>query len=123
MQQLTLSLEPGLSSRWMSLRECLATQVYNKGHGRVAMELDLSPSRLSEKLAGLRSDGKASGITLDEFERYLDKGDKTPLLYLVDKYLSDPAAQQVVAMAKLQELLTSMPALLAQAGLTKRSRA
>lgn len=125
MQQLTLSLEAGLSSRWDSLRECVATQVYNKGHGRVCVQLDLSPSKLSEKLAGLRSDGKASGLTLDEFERYLATGDKTPLLYLVDKYLSDPTAQQAVAMAKLQEMLQNLPQLIALAGVAtaKRQRA
>lgn len=122
-QQLTLSLEDGLSSRWESLRECMATQVYQRGHGRVAGKLDLSPSRLTEKLAGLRSDGKASGITLDELERYVDvTGDHTPILYLVDKHLRDPQAQQAEALARLAALAESLPALLAAAGVSSPRR-
>ena len=117
MQQLSLTFETGLSQRYQSLRECMASQVYARGHGRVAGKLDLAPSKLTEKLAGLRSDGKRSGITLDELEQYLADGDHTPIFYLVDKYLRDPQVQQAEALARLALLADQLPALLAKAGL------
>lgn len=118
MQQMSLSFEAGLAQRYDSLRECLTTQVYQKGHGRIAGQLDLSPSKLTEKLAGLRSDGKASGVTLDELERYLDRtGDLVPLFYLVDKYLRDQKVQQAEALAKATMMLQELAPLLRAAGL------
>lgn len=124
MNQLTLSLQQGLSQRWTSLRECVLTQVYQNGHGKVCGLLDLAPSKLTEKLAGLRSDGKKSGITLDELERYIDAtGDTLPVLYLVDKFLRDPQASQAEALARLAQLADELPGMLAAAGIgTKRRR-
>lgn len=113
MQQMQLSFEPGIAQRYESLRECVATQVYQRGHGRIAGQLDLAPSRLTEKLAGMRSDGKASGLTLDEFERYLAvTGDATPIFWLVDRFCRDPAAQQAEAIARLPALVQQIEAVL-----------
>lgn len=118
MQQMSLAFEPGLAQRHDSLRECLATQVYQRGHGRIAGQLDLAPSKLTEKLAGLRSDGKASGITIDELERYIERtSDHTPIYYLIDKYLRDPQVQQAEALAKLAQLAEVLPGLMKAAGL------
>lgn len=120
MRQMSLAIEPGLGQQYESLRECVAARVYQRGHGRVAGQLDLAPSKLTEKLAGLRSDGKSTGITLDELERYFERtGDHTPILYLVDKFLRDPKAQQAEALAKLALLAESLPGLMRAAGLTK----
>lgn len=121
--QLTLNLDAALVERHLSLRDCVAHQVYARGHGRTANELDLSPSRLTEKLAGTDSAGKPRGFTLDELERYLQKtGDQTPVLYLVAKYLRDPAATRADALGKLAQLAESLPALLAAAGIEPRGR-
>ena len=49
-QQLTLSFEPGISDRFGSLRECIATGVYQRGLKRVAIDLDQAPSNLSVQL-------------------------------------------------------------------------
>lgn len=118
MQQLSLTFEQGLAQRYETLRECLATQVYQRGPGRVAGKLDLAPSKLTEKLAGIRSDGKQSGITLDQLEKYIETtGDHTPIFYLVDKYLRDPQMQQQEAMARIAAIAEQLPALLAKAGL------
>lgn len=44
-EQLTLSFEPGLSDRYGSLRECVATGVYQRGLKRVAIDLDQAPQQ------------------------------------------------------------------------------
>lgn len=115
---MTLSFEPGLAERHLSLRDCVLQQVYQRGHGRIAAALDMAPSKLTEKMAGLDSSGKPRGMTLDEFERYLDKsGDLTPVYYLLDKFARDPQIAQQEALARLAALADSLPALLAAAGL------
>lgn len=121
-QQLTLTFEPGLAERHLSLRDCMTAQVYQRGHGQVALLLDMAPSKLTEKLAGVDSAGRARGMTLDQFERYLDKtGDTTPILYLVAKYLRDPHVAQTEAIVKLAQLADILPGLLERAGFGARS--
>lgn len=121
--QMTLSFEPGLSERHLTLRDCMVTQVYHRGHGRIANQLDIAPSKLTEKLAGVDSAGKARGMTLDEFERYIERtGDMTPIYYLLDKFARDPRAAQAEALAHLAELAQHLPALLAAAGLNKGAK-
>lgn len=116
--QLNLVFEPGLGERYESLRECVAAQVYASGHGRVAGRLDLSPSKLTEKLAGMDSAGNTRGMTLDELEAYIAKqGDVTPVLYLAAKYCRDPKVIQAEAMASLAALAERLPGLLSAAGL------
>lgn len=117
--QLTLNLELGVSQRHRSLRSCMAAGVYATGLDRIAAKIDEAPSKLSEKLAG-GSGERQRDVGLDLFERYLDKsGDLTPIYYLIDKYLRDPAARQSEALAKLAKLADELPALLANAGIGK----
>ena len=121
--QMTLSFEPGLAERHLSLRDCVLQQVYQRGHGRIAAALDMAPSKLTEKMAGLDSSGKPRGMTLDEFERYLEKsGDLTPVYYLLDKFARDPQIAQQEALARLAALADTLPALLAAAGLGGKRR-
>lgn len=123
MQQLNISFEPGLAERYESARECLLTNVYQSGHTRVAGMLDMAPSKLTEKLAGLRSDGKASGITLDELERYIAKtGDLQVIHYLAAKYCRDPNVVKNEALSRVAELMERLPGLLAAAGLDASSK-
>lgn len=56
MTQLTLTLEQGISVRHRSLRECMAAGVYQRGLTRVAGQIDMAPSKLSEKLSGGNGD-------------------------------------------------------------------
>ena len=121
--QMTLSFEPGLAERHLSLRDCMVQQVYQRGHGRVAASLDMAPSKLTEKLAGVDSSGKPRGMSLDEFERYIEKsGDLTPIYYLLDKFARDPGVAQQEALARLATLAESLPALLAAAGIQPKRR-
>ena len=118
MQQLSLMFEPGLAASARSLREHLARCVYQRGLSAVAGKIDLSPSKLTEKLAGGDSSGKPRGLTIDELEAYIvATGDKSPIHYLADKYLRDPAVQRDEALAKLLELMGQIAPLAASAGL------
>lgn len=118
-QQLTLNLEPGLAVRHRTLKECLAVGIYSRGLQAVAGKLDVSPSHLSEALSG--SDRRK--FDLDHLERYIEvTGDTTPVLYLVAKFLRDPAVTQQEALAKLAVLADLVPGLLAQAGLDPRAK-
>lgn len=122
MDQLNISFEPGLPERHGSLRECMAVQVYQKGLTSVAGKLDLSPSKLTEKLAGTDSSGRNRGMTIDELEEYIDRyNDPTPIHYLVAKYLRDPVVQQQQALASLAKLAEQLPALMAAAGLAQKT--
>lgn len=123
MQQMTLHLEPGLAQRSRSLREHMATRVYARGLVDVAGKMDLSPSKLTEKLAGSDSGGKPRGMTVDELEAYIQRtGDISPVHYLADKYLRDPVVAQQEALAKLASLAEVLPALVAAAGLQTGQR-
>jgi hypothetical protein len=113
-QQLTLSLEPGIAARYRSLRECMATGVYQRGVVAVAGKIDKQPSHLSEALAG----NDRRKLDVDDLEAYIERtGDTLPVLYLVAKYLRDPVVQQQEALAKIASLAEQLPALLAAAGM------
>lgn len=118
MQQLSLTFEPGLAQRSRSLRDHLMARVYIRGLVDTAGKIDMAPSKLTEKLAGSDSGGKPRGMTICELERYIEKTkDVSPVHYLVDKYLRDPAASQQEALAKLASLADLLPGLVAAAGL------
>ena len=116
-QQLTLSFEPGLAQRHRSLRDCVAACVYGKGITAVAGKIDRSPSHLSEALSG--SDRRK--FSVDDLEAYIEQfGDVTPVLYLVDRFLRDPATVQQEALAKQAKLADVLPGLLASVGYNGR---
>lgn len=119
--QLSLTFELGLSARHQSLRECMATGVYSRGLGRVAGLIDMAPSKLSEKLSG--GNDRKRDIGCDELETYIEKtGDVSPIYYLVDKFLRDPALTQQEAMSRLASLADTLPALMSAAGLSPPTR-
>lgn len=108
--QLTLQFEPGVHERYRSLRECVATGVYQRGLGNVAIDLDTAPSNLSVQL----SEDPSRKFSVDALETYIEKtGDNTPVLYLVSKFLA-PANQPAI---NAQALLDQMKALMKQAGM------
>jgi hypothetical protein len=113
MTQLTLNLEPGITVRNRSLKECVAAGVYTRGVVAVAGKIDCSPSHLSEALSG-----GTRKLDVDDLERYIEvTGDLSPIHYLVSKFLRDPAAQQQEALAVLAKLAETLPGLLSAAGL------
>lgn len=112
--QLTLDFEPGLAERYGSLRECVATGVYQRGLKRVAIDLDQAPSNLSVQL----SEDTSRHFSVDSLEAYIEKtGDKTPIYYLAEKYLADRGAKQEAANAEMMRQLQALQAAMKKAGM------
>lgn len=113
-RQLTLQFDESIASAHRSLRDVVASGVYRRGLKSVAGDLDLSPGNLSVAL----SDDPHRKFGVDDLERYIQHtGDKSPVFYLVAKYLGDEAAARDLALGQVAELLTNLPAMLAAAGL------
>lgn len=100
--QLTLNFEPGLSDRYPSLRDCVASSVYRYGLTNAAIDLDKAPGNLSVELSA----DPSRKFSVDSLERYMEKSqDFTPIYYLIDKFLKDhgsdePSAAELKAMFK-----------------------
>ncbi len=116
-RQVSLQLEAGLADRHRSLKDVVAAGVYHRGLKRMAAELDLAPGNLSVALG----DSGERKFSLDEMERYIQvTGDKTPIFYLVDRYLGDEPAARDDALAKVQSMLAELPNMMAAAGIKGR---
>lgn len=112
--QLTLSFEPGLTERFSSLRECIATGVYQRGLSNVAPSLDKAPGNLSVEL----SEDTSRKFGVDSLELYIEKfDDLTPIYYLVEKFLHKQEAGHDAALAKIAPALADLVPLLRKAGL------
>jgi hypothetical protein len=112
--QLTLSFEQGISERHLSLRDCVAAGVYQRGLGNVAIDLNKAPGNLSVEL----SEDATRHFSVDNLERYIEKtGDTTPVYYLIDKFLNDKGQKQDAAMAQLGPMLQQLAPLMKAAGL------
>jgi hypothetical protein len=107
--QLVLNFDAGLASSFSSCREFIAARVHQLGRPQkaIAADMDYSPSDLSRKLAQSPDDSRR--FTLDDLERYIDvTGDKKPLLYLVEKYLSEP--NEAALLAQIEALQSQLAA-------------
>jgi hypothetical protein len=114
--QVALNFEPGLAQRYPSLRECIATGVYQRGLSNVVPSINKAPGNLSVEL----SEDPARNFSVDSLEAYIQKfGDLTPIYYLVDKYIAEraPEVNNSAALAQLPEALAQVLALAKQAGL------
>jgi len=119
MRHLSITYQGGLTHTSRSLRELMQVQVHNNG-GVVAVagKVDLSPSKLSEKLSGGDGGGRQRGLTIDELERYMkETGDVTPVHYLVEKFLTCPDAQHAEAIAQFTNLARAMAPLAQSLGI------
>lgn len=111
MNQLSLTLEPGLAQRYRDQRECFASCVYARGLGRVAAALDVTPSGLSQMLSGERNLDSAL------IEKYMREfSDTTPALYWAARHLQDATTRQQQALASLPGLVDQLNRLMAEAG-------
>jgi hypothetical protein len=107
--QMTLDFEAGLVERYQSLRECVATGVYQRGLGRVAIDLNQAPGNLSVQL----SEDQTRHFSVDALETYIEKTrDVTPIYYLAEKFLSDRTAKNDAAQAQLKALLPQLQQLI-----------
>ena len=107
--QLTLDFQAGLVDRHLSLRDCVAAGVYQRGLGRVAIDLNQAPGNLSVQL----SEDPTRNFSIDSLERYIEKtGDTAPVMYLVEKFLAPDA--QPKNQKQVQALRTQMADMLRQ---------
>lgn len=111
MNQLNLTLEPGLAQRWRDQRECFASCVYGRGLGRVAAAIDVAPSNLSQMLSGERNLDTA---LLEKYMAVFD--DTTPALYWAAKHLQCATTRQQQALQQLPGLVDQLNRLMAEAG-------
>ncbi|WP_313495414.1 hypothetical protein [Pseudoxanthomonas mexicana] len=111
MQQLSLTLEPGLAQKFRDMRECFASCVYARGLGRVAAAIDVAPSNLSAMLSGERN------LDPGLVEKYMAHfGDATPAQFWAARWLQDAQSRQQQAMAQLPDLVDRLSRLMAEAG-------
>lgn len=115
--QLSIDFTPGLSERHETVLDCIRACVYgNKVPMKsIAMDMDMSQSDLSRKLANNPDDPRR--FTVADLERYIQAtGDTTPIRYLAQKYCADTAMRQREALVALANLAPQIQALLKEAG-------
>jgi hypothetical protein len=112
--QLMLDFDPAMHERYRSLRECVAVGVYQRGLGRIAIDLDMAPSNLSVQL----SEDPSRKFSVESLETYIEKtGDTTPIYYLISKFLQDERDTEAEAHAELMAAFKAMAPKLKRAGL------
>ena len=110
MQQLSLTLEPGLAQRYRDMRECFAACVYQRGLGRVAAACDVAPSNLSTMLSGERN------LDSSLIEKYMSEfKDNTPAMYWAARHLQDAGALKNQALAAIPGLVAQLERLVKEA--------
>lgn len=112
--QLTLSFEPSLCERHATLRDFIAyrVQLQTKPAKSIAMDMDLSPSTLSRKLAP--GDTDTQRFNVDDLERFIrETGDTTAIEYLAAKYLHSDETRKARALARVEQLSAELSTVLA----------
>ncbi|HHA2835966.1 TPA: hypothetical protein ACOFCN_000286 [Stenotrophomonas maltophilia] len=119
MKSQQITYEDGLT-RNPTLRDHIAAKVHRgAGLTAVAGQLDMAPSKLSEKLAGCDSGGKPRGLSIDDLECYIQTTkDVSPVHYLIERYLVTPEAATAEALAELHQHLSALSGTLAKLGIT-----
>lgn len=104
-KQITLSFDVGMASSYGTCREYVAARVHQHGKPQkaIAADMDYSPSDLSRKLAQNPDDSRR--FTLDDLETYISvTGDTQPVLYLVEKFLTNRDDQIARLQAEIDRL-------------------
>lgn len=110
-KQLTLQLEPDLTTRFRNVRDVIAAGVYQRGLKRVAGDLDMAPGNLSCAL----NDEGTRHVSVDMMERYIQtQGDLTPIHYLIARYMGDMSEVEAATMLRVETLLSEVAALVGQ---------
>lgn len=101
--QLVLNFDTTLVEKFTCVRDVVALGAFQRGPTKVAGMIDMAPSNLSAALSG-----KDRCMSLDQFDKYLEKtGDKTPIYYLIARYIGMDEGQVAAARdARLEQLLT-----------------
>lgn len=94
-----------MADSYGTCREYVAARVHQQGRPQkaIAADMDYSPSDLSRKLAQNPDDSRR--FTLDDLETYIRvTGDTQPVLYLVEKYLTNNDDQIARLQAEIDRL-------------------
>ncbi len=115
--QLSLDFTPGLTERYPTVLDCIASSVHtnHKPLKTIAADMDMSQSDLSRKLANNADDTRRFSVL--DLEAYVKAtGDTTPILYLAQKYCADRKFAQQEALTALANMAPQLQALLKAAG-------
>ena len=105
-----LVIEPGLTRRHDSVRDVVATGVYQRGLSRVAGEVGVPAGNLSVQLSGTGQ----RHLSVESLERYIDQtGDTRPIHYLIERFLLTPErsaddAHRAQVLQQVQALMSSL---------------
>jgi hypothetical protein len=122
-KQLILRLDPALTQRFRCVRDVVAQGVYSRGLKQVASDLDIPQGNLSVSLADRQPGDHTRKFGVDDLEAYIMcTGDKTPILYLIERFMGDQAAARDEALDQVKEMLGQLPEMLAQAGIVKTQK-
>lgn len=104
-QQITLKYDAGYIDAYPTCREFVAYRVHCQGRPQksIAADMDYSPSHLTRKCT--QSPDDSMRFTLDDLEKFIHSTqDTSPILYLVEKYLSDSTDKIATLEAELARL-------------------
>lgn len=116
----TLDIDAGLAERYSNTLEVVRAGAHShrKPLKTIAADMDVSPSDLSRKLANNPEDPRR--FTVLDLEAYINStGDVQPILFLVQKFCTDPQAKQREALTALAKLAPQIQALLKAAGVAE----
>ena len=111
--QLSLDFQPGLTERYDTLQACVSACAHSnaKPLKTIAMDMDMSPSDLSRKLADNPNDPRR--FTVSDLEAYIKAtGDTKPILYLAQKFCGDSEFKRREALSALAQMAPQIQALL-----------
>ena len=123
MQQFTLDFDAGLTERFPRWRDTFIHAVYSGrgGLNTASAACDLSPTDLTKRLSGEYPDRP---LRIEDMEAIIaEKKDHTPVYWLIEKFLKDPDAKRLEALAKIPGLVDALEGVLAQAGVKVQGRA
>lgn len=128
-RQLSLNFEPGLTTRFKSLEDCIAHVVHNSRRGvdGVAQDIDMGASELSRRL-NAHLDAKVGDVSnrplrvADLVGVMRSTKDFRPIHWLIEAFLQDPAAMRDLAMAQIPQAVALLTALAEQAGVPLQKR-
>jgi hypothetical protein len=105
-----LVIEPGLTRRHDSVRDVVATGVYQRGLSRTAADVGVPAGNLSVQLSGTGQ----RHLSVESLERYIEQtGDHRPIHYLIERFLLTPErsaddAHRAQVLQQMQALMSSL---------------
>lgn len=109
MTQLSLSFEPGLTTRFKTLHECIAASVLmsRAGVSGVAAKIDMGHSELSKRINSEASDPRP--LRIEDMVRIMEAtGDYQPIYWLIERFLQDDDAADLELRAKIKAFLPDL---------------